>query len=112
MQQVLYMSIQFEEKEENFIERAMDAMAKVYDEYDVPTIKKYFYKHYARIPGKLLPPFFFSSLPLCFFFFLPFSHQSNVTFYFLWQTCGWWDSVVYHILFKTQTIVLSLTMVL
>ena len=60
MQQVLYMSIQYEEKEEHFTEWPMEVKAKIFDECNVPTIKKYFDKHYAKIfDNKHLPLKFF-----------------------------------------------------
>jgi hypothetical protein len=40
MQQVLYLSIEYKEMEEHFIERAKNAMNKIFEEYDVPVIKK------------------------------------------------------------------------
>lgn len=54
MQQVLYLSIEYKETEEHFIERAKNAMNKIFEEYNVPAIKKYFEKHYAKIYGKSL----------------------------------------------------------
>ena len=52
MQQVLYMNIQYGESEISFIERAKQAIEKIFEEYDIPAIKKYFEKHYAKIYGK------------------------------------------------------------
>ena len=37
-----------------FIERAKNAMNKIFEEYDVPAIKEYFEKYYAKIYGKSL----------------------------------------------------------
>lgn len=54
MQQVLYLSIEYEETEEHFIERARSAMNKIFEEYDVPAIKNYFEKHYGKIYGEFL----------------------------------------------------------
>ena len=54
MQQVFYLSIEYKETEEHFIERAKNAMNKIFEEYDVPVIKKYFDEHYAKIYGKSL----------------------------------------------------------
>ena len=54
MQQVLYLSIEYKETEEHFIERAKNAMNNIFEEYDVPTMKKYFEKHYVKIYGKSL----------------------------------------------------------
>jgi hypothetical protein len=42
MQQVLYLSIDYKEMEEHFIERAKNAINKIFEEYDIPAIKKYF----------------------------------------------------------------------
>ena len=44
MQQVLYPSIEYKKMEEHFIERAKNAMNKIFKEYDVFVIKKYFKK--------------------------------------------------------------------
>ena len=52
MQQVLYLSIEYKETEEHFIERAKSAMNKIFEKYDVPAIKKYFEEHYDKIYGK------------------------------------------------------------
>jgi hypothetical protein len=54
MQQVLYLSIEYKEMEEHFIERAKNAMNKIFEEYNVSAIKKYFEEHYAKIYGKSL----------------------------------------------------------
>ena len=52
MQQVLYLSIRYNETEEHFIERAKNAMNKIFEKYNVSAIKKYFEEHYAKIYGK------------------------------------------------------------
>ena len=54
MQQILYLNIEYEETEEHFIERAKNVMNKIFEECNVPAIKKYFEKHYAKIYGKSL----------------------------------------------------------
>jgi hypothetical protein len=54
MQQVLYLSIEYKETEDHFIERAKNAMNKIFEEYNVSAIKKYFEEHYAKIYGKSL----------------------------------------------------------
>lgn len=57
MQQVLYLNIEFGEREVDFIERTKNAMEKIFTEYNVPAIKKYFEKHYAKIYGKFFQRF-------------------------------------------------------
>lgn len=54
MQQILYLSIEYKEMEEYFTECIKNAMNKIFEEYDVPAIKKYFEEHYAKIYGKSL----------------------------------------------------------
>ena len=54
MQQYLYLSIEYKETEEHFIERVKNAMNKIFEEYDLSAIKKYFEEHYANIYGKSL----------------------------------------------------------
>ena len=51
MQQVVYLKIEYKETKENFIERAKNAMNEIFEENNVPAIKKYFEEHYAKIYG-------------------------------------------------------------
>ena len=54
MQQVFYLSVDYKKTEEHFIERAKNAMNKIFEEYNVHAIKEYFKEHYAKIYGKSL----------------------------------------------------------
>lgn len=54
MQQVLYLSIEDNVTEKHFIERAKNAMSKIFEEYDVPNIKTYFEEQYAKMYDKSL----------------------------------------------------------
>jgi hypothetical protein len=48
MQEILYVSIEYEETEEHFIERAKNVMNKIFEEYDVSAIKNYVEKDIPR----------------------------------------------------------------
>jgi hypothetical protein len=48
MQEVLYVSIEYEETEEHFIEHAKNVMNKIFEEYDVSAIKNYVEKDIPR----------------------------------------------------------------
>lgn len=54
MQQNIYFSIKHKEMEEHFIECANNVISKIFEEYDVPAMKKYFGEYYAKIHSKLL----------------------------------------------------------
>ena len=50
----IYLSIEYKEMEEHFIECANNVISKIFEEYDVRAMKKYFEKHYAKLHSKLL----------------------------------------------------------
>ena len=54
MHKILYLSIKYKETDEHFIEHAKNAMNKIFEEYDVPAITKYFEEHYTKIYDKSL----------------------------------------------------------
>ena len=53
MQQVLYLSIEYEEKKEDFLLCATKAMNKVVEENSVLDMKKYFEKYYGKLYGNV-----------------------------------------------------------
>jgi hypothetical protein len=53
IQQVLYLSIEYEERKEDFVLRATKAMNKVFEEYIVLDMKKYFEKYYSKLYGNV-----------------------------------------------------------
>ena len=57
MQQNIYFSIKHKEMEEHFIECANNVISKIFEEYDVPAMKKYFGEYYAKIQVTLTSSF-------------------------------------------------------